>query len=212
MSLQVEQPTLQSGQSPGQKLTFEEFLRCYDGQHAELVDGEVILVSPISLRHDRVSFFLRSLIEGYLEERPQGVFVQAPFTMRLVGRAHGREPDLMFIRKEHLDRLKTNYVEGPADLVIEIISPESNDRDRGEKFREYEAAGILEYWIIDPTRNEALFYHLDSDGKYRRLEVDAQGDLPSVELQGFRLHVATLWQDPLPTMKLIFTIIQTMLK
>ena len=53
---------------------------------------------------------------------------------------------------DHLGRFKENRLEGAADLVVEIISPESVDRDRDRKFYEYEQGGILEYWLIDPLR------------------------------------------------------------
>lgn len=62
----------------------------------------------------------------------------------------GREPDLLFISNETAQRLTERKLEGAADLVIEIIFPESVRRDRYEKFDEYEEAGVREYWIIDP--------------------------------------------------------------
>ena len=49
---------------------------------------------------------------------------------------------------ERLDRVHRTYLDGPADLVVEIVSPESAGRDRGEKYYEYEAAGIPEYWLL----------------------------------------------------------------
>lgn len=62
----------------------------------------------------------------------------------------GREPDLLFLARENLDRLKAPYLEGPADLAVEIVSSESRLRDRGEKLAEYEAGGVREDWILDP--------------------------------------------------------------
>lgn len=55
-----------------------------------------------------------------------------------------------FVASEHLDRLKETYLDGPADLVVGIVSPDSVGRDRGEKFYEYAQGGVPEYWLIDP--------------------------------------------------------------
>src|SRR5688572_26193368 len=75
--------------------------------------------------------------------------------------------DLFFVTREHLERLKPTLLEGPADLAVEIISAESVGRDRGDKFVEYEQPGISEYWLLDPERQQAEFYELGADGRYR---------------------------------------------
>jgi Uma2 family endonuclease len=62
--------------------------------------------------------------------------------------------------------LTKQYLDGLADLVIEIISPESTSRDRGEKFYEYEMVGVRGYWLVDPQRELAEFYLLDAQGRY----------------------------------------------
>ena len=97
---------------------------------------------------------------------------------------------------EHCDRLQEAYLDGPADLVIEIVSEESIGRDRGEKFAEYEQAGIPEYWLIDPVRKQAEFYVLRG-GRYRQAALE-NGVFASEVLTGFRLREAWLWRASLP--------------
>jgi len=120
----------------------------------------------------------------------------APFQMRLP--TSGREPDVLFAATEHLDRVRSTRVEGPADLVVEIMSPESRARDRGEKFYEYQAGGVGEYWLIDPDTRRAEFYQLDDAGIYQAVLPGPDGFYHARELAGLRLRVACLWQDPLP--------------
>jgi Uma2 family endonuclease len=108
----------------------------------------------------------------------------------------GREPDLLFVAQEHLERLRESFLDGPADLVVEILSPESAGRDRGEKFYEYEEAGISEYWLVDPLRQEVEFYQLDAQGRYRLTLPDTEGIYRSKMLGGFWLPVAWLWKPP----------------
>ncbi len=194
-----------------EKISYEEFLRLYDSQHAEWTDGEVTLMSPVSSRHDDLSFYLRLLLTVYLSHHPLGKLKAEPYSMKFNQDRYGREPDLMFVANEHLERLLETHLDGPADVAIEIISPGSIVRDRGEKFNEYEMGGVREYWIIDPLRKEALFYGLADDGLYHALPIRDDGNFHSNVIAGFGLHVATLWRDALPDITEISEIVQKML-
>jgi len=184
---------------PEGPVSFEEFLAWTDEDtHAEWVDGEIVLMSPVNLHHQDVLKFLDRLISAFVEAHGLGWVYFAPVLMRLPTRPSGREPDLVFVASNHLSRLHETYLDGPADLVVEIVSPESDARDHGEKLVEYEGAGIPEYWVVDPMRQDAQFYVLDKVGRYRRVSPDADGWYHSTILPGFRLQVAWLWQRPLP--------------
>jgi Uma2 family endonuclease len=182
------------------KLTYEEFLEwCDEDTLAEWVDGEVVMVSPASARHEDLRRFLEGVMGIFVEQHGLGRVLGAVFQMRLSAPINrSRQPDLLFVSTAHLERLQASYLDGPADLVVEIISPESRLRDRGEKFAEYEMGGVREYWLIDPERHEADWYQLDTRGRYRPVEPDPEGWYASVTMPGFRLRTAWLWQEPLP--------------
>lgn len=185
-------------QAPAQpdRMTYQEFLAWADEDTlAEWVNGEIIMTSPASLQHQSLAGFLLQVVSIAVETQQLGVVIAAPFQMKL--ERSGREPDLLYIAGEHLDRLRTTYLDGPADLVVEIISPESVGRDRGEKFTEYEAGGVLEYWLLDPQRRWAEFYLLEGE-RYRLAMAGAEGPYRSAVLPGFSLRVEWLWQQPLP--------------
>lgn len=184
--------------SPSQKMSYEEFLVWADGLHAEWVDGEVILMSPASKRHQDIAGFLAALFRHFVEAKQLGIVLTAPFQMKLDFRPSGREPDILFIAQENLGRLKETYLEGAADVAVEIISPESQARDRGDKFYEYEQGGVREYWLIDPMRRQAEFYRLGEDQIYRLVPISVDGIFESEVLEGLRLRVDWLWQEPLP--------------
>lgn len=187
--------------APTEKLTYEAFLDWLDEDTwAEWVDGEVILLTPASLRHQEVSGFLHAVLSAFVEEHGLGTVVGAPFQMKTGPDLPGREPDLLFVAQERRERLKGTHLDGPADLVVEVASPESRLRDRGEKFAEYELGGVKEYWIVDPDEARADFFVLGEDGRYERVRPDARGVYRSRVLQGFWLNADWLWQQPLPRM------------
>jgi Uma2 family endonuclease len=157
------------------------------------------MVSPASNKHQDLRGFLESILRLYAEEHELGRVFGAPFLMKLPeALKRGREPDILFIAQEHLGQLKETYLDGSADLAIEIISPESRLRDRGEKFAEYELSGVREYWLIDPDERRVDFYVLDSEGRYARRRPDAQGIYHTETMKGLWLKVEWLWQEPLP--------------
>jgi len=187
-------------QPPKARMTFEEFLDwCDEDTWAEWVDGEVIVFSPARDRHQGVSDFLISVLKFYVELRGLGWVRSAPFLMRLPNRPSGREPDILFVAKDRLAIIQETYLDGPADVVVEIVSPESVGRDRGDKFLEYETAGIKEYWFIDPDRRQTEFYRLGEGGQYQLVIGGAEGVFHSQVIPGFWLKIQWLWQDPWPS-------------
>ncbi len=201
MATVIESPTLQSAERTLalEPMTYEQFLAWADEDtHAEWVDGKVVIMSSVSREHVLVKKFLLKLIDHFVENHDLGEVLDEPFQMKTDPELPGRSPDIVFVSKDNLSRLKTVYLDGPADLAVEVISPDSRGRDRGEKFYEYEEGGVKEYWLIDPPRKKAESYQLGSDGYYRPMEVQPGGRFESVVLPGFWLKVEWLWQRPLP--------------
>src|SRR5256885_5964292 len=154
--LKTQTPTPPVTPMPPARMTFEEFLEWADEDtYAEWVDGEVIMMCPATDWHQDLDDFLTALVRHFVEAGQLCRVFSNPILMRLPSRPSGREPDLIFVAKAHLNRLRTSYLDGPADLVVEIISPESRERDEVDKLREYEQAGVPEYWMLDPEQRWA---------------------------------------------------------
>lgn len=184
------------------KMTYEEFIDWADEDTlAEWVakpgaeKGEVVMYCPASSQHQKIAIFLGTTLHLFVEAKKLGVIYTAPFQMKLP--TSGREPDLLFVATEHLGRVKKTYLDGPADLAVEIISPESAARDRGDKFYEYARGGVPEYWLIDYEMQWAEFYQLHGPRYHLALE-GHEGKYTSSALPGFWLNIEWLWQDPLP--------------
>jgi Uma2 family endonuclease len=184
--------------APKPKLTYEEFIaQTNDGTWAEWVDGEVLYMTVANENFD-VTFFLAALLRLFAETHDLGRVFGEPFQMKTAPHLPGRAPDAFFVAKENLVHLKRFYFNGPADLVIEVISTESRSRDRGEKFYEYEEGGVREYWLIDPQRKQAEFYQREATGFYRAIPTNETGIYHSQVLPGLWIKVEWLWQEPLP--------------
>ena len=194
-----ERAELQRSGSTLPRMTYEEFLDWADEDTwAEWVDGEVIILSPASLLHQALDTFLLSVLTSFVSFRDLGIVLGPPFQMKTGPDLPGREPDVIFVAREHLDRLRDVYLDGPADLVVEIVSPDSRTRDSQDKLHEYEEGGVPEYWVLDPFPREAKFYQLGEDGSYYLVSPDENGVYESAVLKGLRLKVDWLWQKPLP--------------
>ncbi|KAB2854441.1 MAG: Uma2 family endonuclease, partial [Anaerolineae bacterium] len=171
-------------------VTFQEFLKLFEGQYAEWLMGKVEVYVSNNYNHNDILSFFDTVLRLFLGITKLGKLGLAGFPMYLGDDHPSRQPDLMIILTDHLDRLTPNYLNGPADICVEIVSPESAERDYGAKFVEYEAAGVREYWLIDPQRQRAEFHHLTADGVYHRLPLDGMGRLVSNLLPGFVLDPA----------------------
>lgn len=184
--------------APRRRMTEEEFVAwCDEDVKAEWVDGEVIVHSPANIWHVRLAKFLLQLLDGFAVRYDLGEVLGPELQIRFSGLRRRRVPDILFIRKERSSIVRSGHIEGAPDLVIEIVSPDSVARDWREKYLEYEAAGIREYWVIDPMAESVEAYALGADGRYTRIEVQDDA-IHSTVLPGFYLKPAWLWQEPLP--------------
>jgi Uma2 family endonuclease len=181
---------------PPQKVTFEEFLTLTNGvKKAEWIEGEVIYMAAASVRHELLFKFLLVILDLYTQKNDLGLILGSDIPMKLAPLRRGREPDILFLAKERLHLLQATYLDGPADVAIEIVSPESYECDTQGKFNEYEAAGVSEYWLLNPQRQAAGFYRLGEDKRYHLMETP-DGVFRSVSIAGFWLRLEWLWALP----------------
>ncbi|MDQ7026912.1 MAG: Uma2 family endonuclease [Anaerolineae bacterium] len=178
------------------------YMRDYAEDFCEWIDGTVIKMSPVHEKHDRLTRYLTRLIEAYLELRPIGDVRQEPFVMRYEYEQEGkkkrrsREPDIQVILGENQKNLQKTYMDGAANIVIEVVSLESAARDYGEKFHEYEQADVPEYWIIDSIKEECRFYLLNDKKTF--VPQEFEDEYAVAQMSDLKIHVPTLWQENLP--------------
>lgn len=143
------------------------------------------MMSPVNLDHARISGFLFKVLSRFVDANNLGEVLPGDFQVRLGGRQRQRRvPDVIFISKKRLTALRPTYLDGPPDLAVEVISPDSTARDYRDKYLAYQAAGVAEYWVVDPITRRLEVYSLGRGKRYQKLaEVD--GKVESRVLRGF---------------------------
>jgi Uma2 family endonuclease len=178
-------------------LTFEDFsVLVKENQKADLIDGVIYMGSPENTDANDLFVWLLRLIGDFVEEKELGRIFGSRVAFRLAEH-QSPEPDIAFIRKERLDIIKPGFVAGHPDLALEIVSPESVERDYEKKRKQYQTAQVPEYWIVDEIEQKVTLLRLDLKGRYREVR-PKKGVLASETMPGFWLRPEWLWQSPLP--------------
>ncbi len=183
----------------------EDFVSWYSQQEyvrAEWDDGEVnIVMAPVSSEHDSLQWWVQTLMKLYAQRKDLGEVKGPQFVSRLTRpgkRVSRREADILLIEKSRLHLLKANHFEGSPDLIVEIVSPESQSRDWRQKYLEYQAAGVREYWIVDPLGHDVEAHALDGQTKAYRPIAQSDRRIASTVIPGFYLRPEWLWKEKLP--------------
>lgn len=143
--------------------------------------------------HQFLVLFLYEALVAYVRQRNLGWVVVAPMPVRLWEHKL-REPDVLFMRREHAARRHGTYWSG-ADLVMEVTSPDDPKRDKDTKRQEYARAGIPEYWLVDVVEKTVTVFCLRADAaQYAVHGVFGVGErAESPALVGFGIDVQDLF-------------------
>lgn len=208
--IETTQQFINTASDAGEKMSMDAYLALGGESRFEWVQGKLVAMPAIHDRHDDLMSYLRQLLNAYFALRPIGFTRGENFVMVLASVDTVRLPDLQVILKTNPNYTAT-ALRGPADIVVEIVSPESVERDHGTKFKEDETGGVPEYWIIDPLRREVRLYRLDEAGVFQRQQPDEAGYYTTPQLPDFMLHVPTLWRARLPNVIQIVDAMRQML-
>jgi Uma2 family endonuclease len=187
---------LRLAQRPALPYTYEDFCRIVrEDQKADLINGVIYVPSPENTDDNQLFIWLVAIMNLFVRRNKLGQIHGSRVALRLAEK-HGSEPDIAFVRTEHVDRVERGGVAGPADLAIEIVSPDSVERDYYLKRELYEEYRIPEYWIIDEMDQSVTQLRL-KQRKYREVRPQ-KGEIHSQVMTGFWLRPEWLWQAPRP--------------
>ena len=167
---------------------------------SEYVGGKVYLMAPAADGHDDNTTDLTVLIKTFVNRRRLGR-VRTDKWLILPGTDDRRLPDLMFIAAANPGRLVGARFFGVPELVVEVVSDDSQVRDWRTKFDLYEAAGVGEYLITDPAAQTMHLFRLGEDGAYDEVPAGEDGRLTFESVPGFWLERGWLFGDDGPDLK-----------
>ncbi len=161
-----------------------------DEPRCELIYGSLFVSPSPSLLHQLVSGILYERLRACAKGNGSRV-IFAPLDVCLSEHSVV-QPDLLYISRRRRD-IVGERIEGAPDLLVEILSPGTARRDRGEKLRLYAESGVREYWIVDPTEQQIEFLHNEAGRFVVVLPMD--GRYASQALPEVRLDLEALWRQ-----------------
>ena len=131
------------------KLTYADYLKTPDDERYELLNGELVMSPSPKEIHQFISGNLYFKIAAFVRDRSVGKVYFSPFDV-VLSDTNVVQPDILFISNERAEIITPDNVRGAPDLVVEILSPATAERDRTLKLDLYARHGVKEYWIVDP--------------------------------------------------------------
>ncbi|MBR2214295.1 MAG: Uma2 family endonuclease [Selenomonadaceae bacterium] len=172
---------------PEEAYTYEDYLNFPEDTRAEIVNGEIYLMSSPSLRHQEICGELYRQLANFLEGKKCRVFL-APLAVRLFAQKKDTprevdtvvEPDISVVCDKN--KITSEGLIGAPDMTIEVISPSSRRYDRMTKFQLYQLAGVREYWIVDPLGEWAQVFLRSENGQLTLVEDYGKEDIAKVNI------------------------------
>lgn len=146
--------------TPPPRTLMEVFENLPEGTFAQLINNQIIMSPAPSNTHQKVLDKIYRELGNFVEKHRLGETRPAPFDVFL-NRKNAYQPDIVFIANNHLPDLKESGFYGAPDLIIEILSPATEQNDRGIKKDVYQETGVKEYWIVDPSTKMAEGFYLE---------------------------------------------------
>ena len=184
-------------------MTLDEYL-ALEGEYLrdavwELVDGVLTKMAAPSVEHQILIYLLCRFLHDHLPAAGQRAGVALLGVGIALSQFRVPVPDLVYIRAERMPIITNRIVNGIPDIVVEALSYDrAKDLTRNRQW--YAAAGIPEYWILDPAHDTLTILQL-ADGRYtERAVLTAADTLTTPALPGFALPLTRLFHDPMRAM------------
>jgi len=161
----------------------------------EIWDGHLVVAPAPVPSHQIISSRVEDALRRFVSRRRLGIVLDAPVDVVLNPKLV-YQPDILFISKPRL-HLITDRIQGPPDLVVEIVSGDRRKRDYKDKEDNYEAYGVKEYWIVDPDKEHIEVWWLNEEKFFELLgRYAGKEQAPSKLLPGFKVRVDRILENP----------------
>ena len=174
------------------KLTYHDFLLLPDdGKRYEILDGDLCVTPSPVTRHQLIVGRFHHHLMAYLEAHPVGTVFTAPYDV-VLSDTDIVEPDLLLVLHTGRAVITERNVQGPPDIILEVLSPGTAARDRGLKRKRYERFGVREYWLIDPDDNILEMLAMQDERYVQVCRVAHPAECVSALLPGLVLDLGSL--------------------
>jgi Uma2 family endonuclease len=175
-------------------LSYEDYLELPDneGTRYEILDGDLAVTPAPTTIHQRVLFNLARLLDRHVRERSLGEILLAP-TDVILANTTVVVPDLLYVRAERTSIITRRAIEGPPDLIVEVLSTKTSKRDRETKLKLYARYGVPHYWIVHPDARWVEIYE-GQRGSYRlTTRENAEGVVRPPLFPELEIHLGEIW-------------------
>lgn len=164
-----------------------------DNVRREIIDGELFETSTPWISHQQVVMNIAGPLWQYALEH--GGEVYPPLTDVFFSDTDVVEPDVLFVRADHLDKVEERFVRSAPDLVVEVSSPSTRKLELVHKRKLYERFGVPEYWFVDLESDLIQVYRL-ADG-YGLVHLLGRDDtIEALSVPGFTVAVDEILGEP----------------
>ena len=177
--------------------TYKEYITWDDGIRREIIDGIIYNMASPSTKHQDIITSIFTQISVFLGRNKRCKVFVAPLDVKLSFDKNKNDenivqPDIFVVCDPN--KIGKNAILGVPDFVVEVLSPSTEKKDKETKFALYEAAGVREYWIVDPEKSELFAYSL-IQGKYAYRGDSVEREVPVEVLHGLCIDMEEVFYE-----------------
>jgi Uma2 family endonuclease len=178
--------------SPALRFTYDDYLLLPEDRRYEIIDGDLFMTPAPTPYHQLVSINLGSSLRDFVLEHRLGRVLYAPCDV-VLSPTDVVQPDILFVASDRLSIIGEKYISEAPDLVVEILSPATADRDQDLKKKLYARFGVREFWLADPEKKTVEVFVNTTEGFRRESLFGAGETLRSPLLPGLEIPLAEVF-------------------
>jgi|GEM_PF-369407 len=172
--------------------TADDYMKLPEGAPYELLNGKLTFMPSPKYPHQDASGNLFAILWFFVKTNKLGIVSHAPFDVHL-DKENIVQPDILFLSNDRMDRRK-DYIYGAPDLMVEILSKGTKNKDQKTKLALYEKHGVLEYWLVDTDKQTVEVYVLKQGKFIKKAMLQKQDTLVAEVIPGFETAVSNIFQ------------------
>ena len=179
---------------PKVKLTVSDYVETPEGVRCQLLDGELIVAAAPADKHQKIILHLATRLDQFVRSRNLGIIRFAPVDVVLSDH-DVVQPDLLFVSHDRAAIRTPANLQGAPDLAVEVLSPSTEEYDRGYKRELYARHGVREYWLVDPDLETIEVLTPENGGFIRYVLYNRRETLTSPLLPGLAVDLAAIFGE-----------------